>query len=347
MKKHLRKIVVMLLAVFVVFGFTSLDIDKAQAAQSQKVYKLRMQVLFGPSQMWQYQPFIDYCRDASGGRLIIEPYAGGQLVPTDQMLDACAEGTIDIAGGAGGYWSNKIPLADIEAGMPFSLRTLTDVNTFFYQKGFLELCRKAYAEHGVYYLGPQMVDFSYIQAKKPVKTLDDLRKLKFRAVPNTGKLLGKGGVSAVYIPAEEVYMAISTGTLDGVIYGGAMSNSTMSYQEVAPYYMTPPLNIANQNLIIGMKQWKSLPKDLQNIMDLATQYENLYIQTLNWDLEFESREKMIKENGLKIIKMDDATVDTLTGYAKEMWQQQAKKDAYCKQGIDMLLDYLKEVGYLE
>ncbi len=346
MKRFLSSMVV-LLAAFFVFSAVLVAPSVDVCAAEQKVYKLRMQVLFGPSQMYQYQPFIDFCKDASGGRLIIQPFAGGQLVPTDQMLDACAEGTIDLAGGAGGYWSNKIPLADIEAGMPFSLRTLTDVNTFFYQKGFLELCRKAYAEHGVYYLGPQMVDFTYIQANKPVKTLDDLKKLKFRAVPNTGKLLGKAGVAAVYMPAEEVYMAISTGTLDGVTYGGAMSNAAMSFQEVAPYYMTPPLNTAGQNLIIGMKQWKSLPKDLQMILELATHYENLYIQTMNWDLEFKSREKMIKENGLKIVKMDDATVNALTGYAKEMWQEQAEKDEYCKQGIDMLVNYLKEVGYIQ
>jgi len=345
--KLLKKGVVIVLSLFLLTGILGTFNGTDASAADQKVYKFRMQVLFGPSQLWQYQPFVDYVDKASGGRIKIDLYAGGQLVPTDQMLSACAEGTIDLAGGAGGYWSNRIPLADIEAGMPFSLRTLTDVNTFFYQKGFLELCRKAYGEHGVYYLGPQMVDFSFIEAKKPVRNLEDLKKLKFRAVPNTGKLLGKSGVSAVYIPAEEVYMAISTGTLDGVIYGGAASNSTMSYQEVAPYYMVPPINCANQNLIMGMKQWNSLPKDLQAVLDLATQYENLYIQTLNWDLEFKSRVKMMKENNLQIVQLDEALLDTLTASAREMWAEAAKKDAYSKQGIDMLLDYLKEVGYIK
>ncbi|MBN1829503.1 MAG: TRAP transporter substrate-binding protein DctP [Deltaproteobacteria bacterium] len=342
-----KKVFVVTVSVVLLSCLVVLNFGSQAAAADQKVYKFRMQVLFGPSQLVQYQPFVDYVDKASGGRIKIDLYAGGQLVPTDQMLSACAEGTIDLAGGAGGYWSNLIPLANVEAGMPFALRTLTDVNTFFYQKGFLELCRKAYAEHGIYYLGPQMVDFAFIQAKKPVKTLDDLKKLKFRAVPNTSKLLGKSGISAVYIPAEEVYMAISTGTLDGVIYGGAMSNSTMSYQEVAPYYMVPPINIANQNLIMGMKQWNSLPKDLQAVLDLATQYENLYIQTLNWDLEFLSRVKMIKENNLKIVQMDDSLINTLTDSAKEFWAEVGKKDAYSKQGIDMLMNYIKEVGYIK
>ena len=59
------------------------------------------------SMVWQYKPFIDFCKDASDGRLIIQPFSGGQIVPDDQMMQACVTGTFDIAGG---YWSNGIPL---------------------------------------------------------------------------------------------------------------------------------------------------------------------------------------------------------------------------------------------
>jgi TRAP-type mannitol/chloroaromatic compound transport system substrate-binding protein len=93
----------------------------------------------------------------------------------------------------------------------------------------------------------------------PVRYLLGLKKLKFPALPNTSKLLGKSGVSAVYIPAEEGYMVVSTGTLDNVIYGGAMPNLTMFYQEVPPYYTVSPINTAIQNLIRGMRQWNFLP----------------------------------------------------------------------------------------
>jgi hypothetical protein len=30
------------------------------------------------------------------------------------------------------------------------------------------------------------------------------------------------------------------------------------------------------------------PKDLQAVLDLATRMKNLYIQTMNWDLEFKT-----------------------------------------------------------
>ncbi|MCP4721068.1 MAG: hypothetical protein GY860_16565 [Desulfobacteraceae bacterium] len=316
-------------------------------AEKKKTYKLRMQVLFGPDMMWQYKPFVDFCKDASDGRLIIQPFSGGQLVPDDQMMQACATGTIDIAGGAGGYWSNAIPLAATEGVLPFALRTITDVNTFYYQRGYLELCREAYAEHDVYYLGPQMVDFAYLMAKEPVQTVEDLKKLKLRAVPNIGKVLGKLGVSAQYFPAGEVYLMISSGQLDGVIYGGSVAAESMSFQEVAPYYMTPSFNPANQNLIMSLKKFNSLPKDLQTILEMATQVENLYLQTVNWNLEFSKRRSMMEKNGLKVVEMDKALVDAMAEKAREFYKDVSKQGPYAKKAVEMMEGYMREVGYLK
>ena len=183
-------------------------------------------------------------------------------------------------------------------------------------------------------------------AKKPIKTEEDIKKLKFRAVPNIGKVLGKLGVSAQYFPAEEVYLMISTGTLDGVIYGGSVAAESMSFQEVAPYYMTPCINPANQNLIMSLDKWKSLPKDLQVILDMATQLENLYLQTVNWNLEFETRTKMMEKNGLKVVEMDKELVAALTAKAQEFWDDVAKTDPYAKEAVDMMKAYMRDVGYI-
>lgn len=343
MKKTIR----LFLALIACIICSTLLFTPHSMAEKKKIYKLRMQVLFGPDMMWQYQPFIDYCKDASDGRLIVQPFSGGQLVPDDQMMQACATGTLDIAGGAGGYWSNAIPLAATEGVLPFALRTITDVNTFYYQRGYLDLCREAYAEHGVYYLGPQMVDFAYLMAKKPVKTIEDLKTLKLRAVPNIGKVLGKLGVSAQYFPAGEVYLMISSGQLDGVIYGGSVAAESMSFQEVAPYYMTPSFNPANQNLIMSLKKFKSLPKDLQTILEMATQLENLYLQTVNWNLEFAKRRSMMEKNGLKVVEMDKSLVDAMAEKAREFYNDVAQQGPYAKKAVEMMENYMKEVGYLK
>ncbi len=318
----------------------------AAADEAGKVYNLRMQVLQGPDMLWLYKPFVDYAKKASNGRLNIQLFAADQLVPTDQMMQACATGTIDIANGSPGYWADAIPAAGAEGVLPFGLRNINDVNTVFYQRGLLELFREAYAKHDVYYLGPQMTDFAFLMAKKPVRTLDDMKKMKFRAVQDMSRLLGNVGVSAQYVPAAEVYLQISTGILDGVLYGGAVAADGFSYQKVAPYFMVPALKPAMDNMIMSMKTFKSLPPDLQEIMELAARAHNLYVQTANWALEFETRERMKKNDGLQIVEMSPELVASLTEAAMKQWEEVAATDPLAKKAVDIIKTYCKEAGYL-
>ena len=111
--------------------------------------------------------------------------------------------------------------------------------------------------------------------------------------------------------------------------------------------MVPSINPANQNLIMSMKRWKSLPKDLQTILELATQAENMYLQTVNWNLEYEVRKKMMEKNGLKVIELDDALIKTLTTVAMEFWDEVAKKGPLANKAIIMMKAYLRDVGYID
>ncbi len=140
---------------------------------------------------------------------------------------------------------------------------------------------------------------------------------------------------------------ISSGQLDGVIYGGSVAAESMSFQEVAPYYMIPSFNPANQNLIMSLKKYQSLPQDLQTILDMATQVENLFLQTVNWNLEFAKRRAMMEKNGLQVVEMDTALVDAIAEKAREFYKDVAAKGPYAKQAVEMMEDYMREVGYLK
>lgn len=317
------------------------------ADDSKKVFKLRFQSLYGANMMYQFDPLIKFCKEASNGRLIIEPYTSGQLVPNDQMLEAVAVGVLDMANGTGGYWANVMPVADIEGGLPFTFDTWADVNTFFYKRGFLELLREEYAKHGAFYIGPRTADLVYMQAKKPVATLSDIKKLKFRATSNMAKVLGGAGVSATYMAATEVYMGLSTGTLDGVVYGGAYPNYSLSFQEVAKYYMTPSVFCSVENMIINKKKWESMPISLQRILEMAVVYGSNQIKTIDWNFEYEYRKKMVDEHGVTIVKMEDDLVNALVDSSKKLWDEIAKKDEASAKGIAMLKEYLTYTGKLK
>ena len=66
-----RKIRKKLFIVLVVLFGVSFMTAGSVTAKDQKVYNLRMQILFGPSMMYQYEPFIEYVEKASNGRIKI------------------------------------------------------------------------------------------------------------------------------------------------------------------------------------------------------------------------------------------------------------------------------------
>ena len=337
MKRMLTGLIVTAALIVSMFATTSLA--------AEKVYNLRMQVLQGPDMLWLYQPFVDHMKKASNGRLNIQLFAADRLVPTDQMMQACATGTLDLANGSPGYWADVIPACAAEGVLPFALRTITDVNTVFYQRGLLELFREAYAKHDVFYLGPQMTDFAFLMANKPVRTMADMKKMKFRAVQDMSRLLGSVGVAAQYVPAAEVYLQISTGILDGVLYGGAVAGDGFSYQKVAKYLMTPALKPAMDNMIMSMKTYKSLPPDLQALIDIGGRVHNLYVQTANWGLEFTTRERWKKNDGVEIVEMSPELVSELTKAAIKQWDEIAASDPQAKKAVDTIKAYCKEAGY--
>ncbi len=325
---------------------TLMFLAQVMPAGAGNVYNLRMQVLQGPDMLWLYQPFVEHLRKASNGRLNVQLFSADELVPSNRMLQACADGTLDLANGSPGYWADIIPACAAEGVLPFALRTVNDVNTVFYQRGLLELFREAYEAHDVYYLGPQMTDFAFLMANKPVRTLADLKGMRIRAVQDMSRLLGSLGVDAHYVPAAEVYQQIATGLLDGVLYGGAVAGDGFSYQKVARYLMTPALKPAMDNMIMSLKTYRSLPPDLQEIVNMGGQVHNLYVQTVNWGLEFETRERWKKEDGVEIVALSPELVSELIRAAMKQWDEIAASDPLARKVVDTIRTYCREAGYL-
>jgi TRAP-type mannitol/chloroaromatic compound transport system substrate-binding protein len=70
--------------------------------------------------------------------------------------------------------------------------------------------------------------------RKEIKTVDDLKGLKFRVGGFAGQILGKLGVVAQQIPGGEIYPALEKGTIDAAEWVGPVRR-----REARPYYYYP------------------------------------------------------------------------------------------------------------
>ena len=75
--------------------------------------------------------------------------------------------------------------------------------------------------------------------RKEIKTVEDLKGLKFRIGGWAGKTLQKLGVVPQQIAGGDIYPALEKGTIDAAEWVGPYDDEKLGFNKVAPYYYYP------------------------------------------------------------------------------------------------------------
>ena len=84
-------------------------------------------------------------RQISSGRLTIQVYAGGELVPPFETFEAVSQGTAEMGHGASYYWAGKVPAAQFFCTVPFGMNA-QQMNAWMYSGGGHDLWREVYSD---------------------------------------------------------------------------------------------------------------------------------------------------------------------------------------------------------
>lgn len=301
--------------------------------KSEKKHRFRMQTYWGRETNAVFKTFTDNVKTASNDSLRVKVYNGGVIVPDLEMLTAVSKGTLDLCESSAGYWPGKMDTAIIETGMPGAWSDY-DEATYLFKNGLADIFTEAYAEVNVKYLGFVMGGPFNLLTKKPVTGLDDLKNMKIRATPNVAKILQQFNIPTVFMPGSELYVGLSTGAIDGVIYGGPNEYVGMKLFEVAKYYTK--LNMINPGyvdcVLMNMDKWNSLTAAQQKIMELATaaHAENMHTYLMSGSFNPEYTEKF------EFSSLSDSDSKRLRQAAKKLWDEEAKKSVRSQKAVDML-----------
>lgn len=316
-------------------------VTSKQASAASKT-RLRMQRYWGTETDHLHKAFSKELRTTSGGTLSITQFRGGELVPNDQMLTAVSKGSLDMAQGYGGYWPGQVDLGKIESGLPGAWASFEETLFVWEHRGLLELAREAYAEQGVYYLMPIPSGPYELLTTRPVKSLKDLKSMKIRATSTMAGILDQFDIPTTYVPAEELYMALSTGVIDGLIYGGPTEYKNLKLYEVAKYYTNLNLTFpgAVDNLLINMERWNALTDEQKACLELSARNmaHSLYSWVMGGALAT-TAEKLFEMSSLP-----EADTRELTRAALVMWQEEAAKSERNRKAIDILSDVATITG---
>jgi len=217
------------------------------------------------------QHLADHIETASGGRISIRMFAGGELVPPFEVFGAVSQGTAEIGHGAAYYWKGKSEAAQFFTALPFGL-SADELNGWFYYGGGLELYRELYEPFN---LVPFPAGNSGVQMggwfNKEINSVADLKGLKMRIPGLGGEVLRRAGGTPVATPGAEIFTALQTGAIDATEWVSPYNDMAIGLHQAARYYYYPGWHEPGPALecIVNKTAYESLPQDLQKIVELA------------------------------------------------------------------------------
>ncbi|MBN1471989.1 MAG: TRAP transporter substrate-binding protein DctP [Syntrophaceae bacterium] len=318
---------------------------------SSKEIQWRMQDVATAGQLhydWRTK-FTERVKDMSGGRLVIKQYPSGALVKSSEMFESVANGSIQIAAAASPYWAGIVGrIGQMGWCIPFTYDNARDLDNFL-QGPYANVMREVVAKHGVYYLGTQLTSSYPIISTKPIKTIEDLSKLKIRCVGLTAFTLKKIGARTVFVPAEEIYTGLATGVFDGVTWGGPSQTHAMGLHEVCKYYLLPAVSdVCYNECVINKAAWEKLPPDLKEIVKIA--WDSIRWSTYKEMETFDQKylKDYVANKGVTITKLPPSDVAKLRAASLAVLDEEvAKQDPNGKKLVELLLKDLKSLGYID
>ena len=209
-----------------VFGCGTESTGEAPAVQTRKKYKWRMVTTWAPHfpVMGEGADMMaEWIGEMSEGRLNIQVYGGGELVPALEVFDAVSQGVAEMGHGVAYYWAGKVPAGQFFAAVPFGMNA-QQMNAWLYSGGGTELWQEIYAPYNLVPFpagntGTQMGGWF----NREISSTNDLKGLKMR-IPGLGaKVIAKAGGTPVLTAGGEIYTNLERGGDRCHRMGGAVS----------------------------------------------------------------------------------------------------------------------------
>lgn len=324
----MKKTIVILLIVL----FVLVNIGSIYAAE--KIYELTLADTTAPVGLRGagVKFFVEEIEKHTNGKVKINVYWGESLLKAKEILKGVKEGIVDIGYTPANYYPERLFITGSLAVHPQGPLKFSNMYKAI-EKCFEEI-PELNQELESLNLKPIYMNIGLpmsVCSKKPITCFEDFKGKRIRASSRwyLAQLKGTGAIP-VSVPWGDCYMALQTGTIDGV-YTNLDGIHRTKLDEAAPnIFTTREFWIATADLYtINIDKWNSLPADIQEQLLEAGRSASLRYSEL-FDAEWEKVVKEQKELGYKVIAaspediqkwMSTQAIDQM----KEDWIKEAKE----------------------
>ncbi len=213
--------------------------------------------------------FTKYVKESTDGKLQIDLFPAGEIVPALQVLDAVSNGTVQAGHTCGYYYLGKNPSFCFDTAVPFGLNA-RQLNAWMLEGNGKTLMRDLFGSVNIVNFplgntGTQMGGWF----RKEIKSVEDLKGLKMRTAGLAGEVLAKLGVVPQQIAGGDIYPSLEKGTLDAVEFVGPLDDEKLGFNKVAKYYYYPGFweGGAQVSAYFNKEAFEKLPKHYQSIIE--------------------------------------------------------------------------------
>jgi TRAP-type mannitol/chloroaromatic compound transport system substrate-binding protein len=200
------------------------------------------------------QRLADRITAASGGRLSVQVYAAGEMVPGLQALDAVIDGSAEMSHGAAYYWQNKSMGLSFYTGVPYGM-TNRELAAWVRHMGGQELWDEIYDQFGLQgFLSGDTGTQAGGWFRNELTGVSDIQGLRFRSPGLGGQVWERLGASVTNLAAGDIFAALQNGTLDAAEFVGP-------YNDLAASTRSPRTTIsrASSSRVWPPNSWSTRP----------------------------------------------------------------------------------------
>ena len=310
MKLQFRKLPALIVAtVFAVTATTTMARTFRSADVHVKDYPTNQAVLFMGEELSK----------ATGGKDNIKVFGDSSLGSEKDTVEQVKIGALDMVRVNTSAFHGIVPESMIPA-FPFLFRDIEHFRkTMYGPQGDKILA--AFDKAGFVALVMYESGARSMYAKKPIKTVADMKGLKVRVQPSDlwVSLINAMGASPAPMPFAEVYTGLKTGLID------AAENNYPSYDETkhfesAPVYSETMHAMPPEVLVFSKKVWDTLPKEEQDAIRKAAKASVPYYVKL-WEAKEKDAKAAVIKGGAKIVPASEIDRKGFVEVEKPVWDK--------------------------
>jgi TRAP-type mannitol/chloroaromatic compound transport system substrate-binding protein len=165
--------------------------------------------------------------------------------------------------------------------------------------------------------------------RKEIKSVADLKGLKFRIGGMAGLVLAKLGVVPQLIGAPDIYPALEKGTIDAAEWVGPYDDEKLGFNKVAQHYYTPGFWEGGPTLmtLINERKWNELPKAYQAALIAACGEANVWMPA-KYDVQNPEAMRRLIASGTKLHRFPQSVMEASEKAAYDLYDELKAKSAH-------------------